>query len=69
MKTIGIIYQDKPEKLSFMVFIIWQSSMILLPIFFASQDYPKTFITFAVFIITSVILKYTWLDRIIKHKK
>ncbi len=46
--------------------IIWQSSMILLPIYFMIRDYPKTIIALVVFIVTSVILKYTWLDKIRK---
>lgn len=48
--------------------IIWQSSMILLPIYFMIRDYPKTWITLLVFIITSVILKFTWLDKVRKLK-
>jgi len=44
--------------------IIWQSSMIVLPIYFIIRDYPKGFIALAVFLITSIILKYTWYDKI-----
>ncbi|MCD6544104.1 MAG: Na+:solute symporter [Flavobacteriaceae bacterium] len=44
--------------------IVWQSSMILLPIYFVFRDYPKTGIVFVVFVVTSLILKYTWLDRV-----
>nr|WP_299073383.1 sodium:solute symporter family protein [uncultured Allomuricauda sp.] len=47
--------------------IIWQSSMILLPIYFMIRDYPKTWIALGVFIISSVILKYTWLDKVRKY--
>ncbi|MFS4466737.1 sodium:solute symporter family protein [Maribacter sp. 2210JD10-5] len=46
--------------------ILWQSSMILLPIYFMIRDYPKALITLTVFVATSLILKYTWLDRIKK---
>lgn len=49
-----------------LVGIIWQSSMILLPIYFMIRDYPKTFITLGVFIVTSIILKFTWLDKVRK---
>ncbi|WP_372757514.1 sodium:solute symporter family protein [Mariniflexile sp.] len=48
--------------------IIWQSSMILLPIYLVIRDYPKTLMALAVFLITSVILKYTWLDKVKKYK-
>ncbi|UII81153.1 sodium:solute symporter family protein [Flagellimonas sp. CMM7] len=46
--------------------IIWQSSMILLPIYLVIRDYPKTIVSLTVFIITSIILKYTWLDKVRK---
>ena len=46
--------------------IVWQSSMIVLPIYFVIRDYPKTIIALTVFIITSIILKFTWLDKIRK---
>ncbi|MDE3742047.1 sodium:solute symporter family protein [Maribacter polysaccharolyticus] len=46
--------------------IIWQSSMILLPIYFMIRDYPKTYVTLGVFMATTLILKYTWLDKVKK---
>ncbi len=46
--------------------IVWQSSMIVLPIYFIIRDYPKAVISLVVFLITSIILKYTWLDKVRK---
>ncbi len=46
--------------------IIWQSSMILLPIYFIIRDYPKAAIALVVFLVTTTILKFTWLDRVRK---
>jgi Na+/proline symporter len=46
--------------------IIWQSSMIVLPIYLVIRDYPKAFVAFVVFLVASIILKYTWLDRVNK---
>jgi hypothetical protein len=46
--------------------VIWQSSMILMPIFFIIRDYQKTIFATLVFIIISIILKFTWLDRVEK---
>ena len=46
--------------------IVWQSSMIVLPIYFIVRDYPKAIISLLVLLITSIILKYTWLDRVKK---
>ncbi|MEH6679168.1 MAG: sodium:solute symporter family protein [Sediminicola sp.] len=46
--------------------IIWQSSMIVLPIYFMVRDYPNAGIAFVAFIGSSIILKFTWLDRVRK---
>ncbi|MEZ4970869.1 MAG: sodium:solute symporter, partial [Flavobacteriaceae bacterium] len=46
--------------------ILWQSSMIVLPIYFMIRDYPKAVIALAVFGVTSAILKFTWLDKVRK---
>ena len=46
--------------------IIWQSSMIVLTIYLVIRDYPKAFVAFVVFLVASIILKYTWLDRVNK---
>ncbi|PCE63624.1 sodium:solute symporter family protein [Sediminicola luteus] len=43
--------------------MIWQSSMIVLPIYLLIRDYPKMWISLTVFLITTIILKYTWLDK------
>ncbi len=48
--------------------IIWQSSMILLPIFLVVRDYYQGLVCLAVFILTSVILKFTWLDEVQNYK-
>ena len=46
--------------------IVWQSSMILMPIFLIFRDYPKTIWVTIVFAITSLILKFSWLDKVRK---
>lgn len=46
--------------------IVWQSSMILLPIYLLIRDYPKTIAALVVFLLTSLILKYTWLNKVKK---
>ncbi|MCF8272402.1 MAG: Na+:solute symporter [Flavobacteriaceae bacterium] len=46
--------------------IVWQSSMIVFPIFLLIRDYPKIIISLIVFLVTSIILKYTWLDKVRK---
>ncbi|MEH6408071.1 MAG: sodium:solute symporter family protein, partial [Leeuwenhoekiella sp.] len=44
--------------------IIWQSTMILMPIYLMIRDYPKALISLAAFAVTSLILKFTWLDKV-----
>ena len=46
--------------------IVWQSSMIVMPIYFIIRDYPKAFMSFGVFLVTTIILKFTWLDKVRK---
>ncbi|GAA6773761.1 hypothetical protein AAGS39_45260 [Flavobacterium sp. CGRL2] len=46
--------------------IVWQSSMILLPIYFIIRDYPKACVALVVFLVTTTVLKFTWLDRVRK---
>ena len=55
------------DMLNCVVGIIWQSSMILLPIYFMIRDYPKTLVALGVFVLTSIILKFTWLDKVKKY--
>jgi solute:Na+ symporter, SSS family len=54
------------DMLNCVIGIVWQSSMIVLPIFLLIRDYPKTIISLIVFLVTSIILKYTWLDKVRK---
>ncbi|MDO7172651.1 sodium:solute symporter family protein [Mariniflexile sp. AS56] len=56
------------DMLNCIIGVVWQSSMILLPIYFMIRDYPKTIIALIVFLITTIILKYTWLDKVKKYK-
>ena len=52
------------DMLNCIIGIIWQSSMIVMPIYFVIRDYPKGYIALLVFAFTSLILKFTWLDKI-----
>jgi len=44
--------------------LVWEMSMVALPIFLAIQQPRKTWTCAIVFAITSVILKFTWYDRL-----
>jgi len=54
------------DMLNCIVGIVWQSSMILLPVYFIIRDYPKALISLVIFLVTSIILKFTWLDKVRK---
>ncbi|CAM1364666.1 sodium:solute symporter family protein [Tenacibaculum xiamenense] len=54
------------DMLNCVIGVIWQSSMIILPIYFVIRDYTMTGISLLIFLVTSVILKYSWLDKIKK---
>lgn len=54
------------DMLNCVVGIVWQSSMVLLPIYFMIRDYPKALMALLVFAVTTVILKFTWLDKVRK---
>lgn len=54
------------DMMNCMIGIVWQSSMIVVPIYFVIRDYPKAYISLAVFLLTSIILKFTWLDKVRK---
>lgn len=63
-KTITRNDQFWKDMLNCAIGIIWQSSMIVLPIYFIIRDYPKTLVALAVFLATTVVLKFTWLDKV-----
>lgn len=54
------------DMLNCLVGIIWQSSMILMPIYLVIRDYEKMAISILIFCITTIILKFSWLDKIKK---
>ncbi|SHG24249.1 Na+/proline symporter [Salegentibacter echinorum] len=62
-KSFGI------DMLNCLIGIIWQSSMILMPIFLVIRDYPKTWMSLLVFVISSLILKFTWLDKVRNYEE
>jgi hypothetical protein len=40
-----------------------------MPIFLVVRDYPKTGMSLLVFGITSLILKFTWLDKVKNYEE
>jgi len=44
--------------------LVWQTSMVALPIYLVIQQWGRMWLCLAVFAVTSVILKFTWYDRL-----
>ena len=44
--------------------LVWEMSMVALPIFLVIQQPRKTWTCLIVFVVTSVILKFTWYDKL-----
>lgn len=44
--------------------IVWQTSLVALPIFLVIQDWPKLIVALLIAVTTSFILKRTWYDRL-----
>ena len=44
--------------------IIWQMSLTVMPIFLVIREYKSMWIGFGVFLLTSLILKFNWFDRL-----
>ena len=49
--------------------IVWQMTLIVAPIYLVVRHFQGLFISLALFVITSVILKYNWLDKIKDYEK
>lgn len=54
------------DMLNSIIGIVWQSSMIVMPIYFVIREYPKALSATLIFIITSIILKFRWLNKVNK---
>ena len=74
--VISLIRKDYPNfspntnfKLdAFNVFvgIIWQMTMVVGPIYFLCGFYDELIVTLLVFVVASIVLKFTWYDNLKK---
>jgi SSS family solute:Na+ symporter len=55
------------DMFNIVVGMIWQTALVPLPIYIVIRNYRNAAITLAVVAVTSVILKFTWYDRL--HEK
>lgn len=54
----------KRDSFNVLTGITWQMSMVVLPLYFLSGEYTAAWITLAILVGTSAILKFTWYDHI-----
>ncbi|WP_010665303.1 sodium:solute symporter family protein [Marinilabilia salmonicolor] len=54
----------KRDSFNVLIGITWQMSMVVLPLYFLSGEYTAAWISLAVLVGTSAILKFTWYDHI-----
>ena len=54
----------KRDMLNTLVGIIWQMMLILVPVFLVIREMKKLYIVTAILVITSVILKYNWYNKL-----
>ena len=54
----------KRDMLNTLIGVIWQMSLIVMPIYLVIRDYKNMTIAIAVIIATSVLLKFNWYDKL-----
>ncbi len=54
----------KRDMFNILVGIIWQVTLMAAPVFLVIREYPSLFISLGVMIVTSVILKLNWWDKL-----
>lgn len=52
------------DSINVLVGIVWQMTLITAPIYLVIRHYPGLFVSLALFVVTSVVLKFNWLDKI-----
>jgi heme/copper-type cytochrome/quinol oxidase subunit 4 len=48
--------------------IVWQITLVALPIYFVIQQFTRAAVAAAVVAVTSLILKFTWYDHLCKQE-
>ncbi len=52
------------DMINSVVGIVWQMSMLVMPIYLVIREYVSMSLAFAIFMVTTVFLKYYWYDRL-----
>ena len=72
--VIKLIQEEEPEfepnrsfkrdMLNTLIGVIWQMSLIVMPIYLVIRDYKNMMIAIAVIVVTSALLKFNWYDKL-----
>jgi len=54
----------KRDMINVVVGIIWQTSMLILPVFLVIKSYTNLAIAFLVFLVASIFIKFNWWDKL-----
>jgi Na+/proline symporter len=54
----------KRDILNVLVGVVWQTSMLVMPVFLVIQHLPNFFMALGVFLVTSVFIKFNWWDKL-----
>jgi Na+/proline symporter len=52
------------DAMNILISLVWQTAMVALPIYLVIQSWTKMLVCLSVFVVTSVILKFTWYDNL-----
>ncbi|MEN7550572.1 sodium:solute symporter family protein [Rapidithrix thailandica] len=58
----------KQDGFNILTGVVWQTSLVVMPIYIVIQDFTPAIIAFGIFFITSLILKFNWYDKLKKEK-
>ena len=54
----------KRDSFNVLIGIVWQMSMVLLPIYLLTGQYTETIVAAVILLLTSVVLKKTWYNNL-----
>jgi hypothetical protein len=56
------------DMFNIVVGIVWQVSLVALPLYIVIQEFDRVAIALAVILVTSAILKFTWFDHLTERE-
>jgi solute:Na+ symporter, SSS family len=52
------------DMFNIVVGIVWQISLMAFPVFLIIREWPQFYVAIGVMIVTTIILKFTWWDKL-----